>query len=58
VNKSDKAVYMVSEAERRNETFYCTGAQSCHQYWALRFQHDTNCVSLNFTSRLKCDLKR
>jgi len=23
-----KAIYVVSEAERRNETFYCTGAQS------------------------------
>jgi len=21
------------------------------------FKHDTNCVGLNFTSRLKCDLK-
>jgi len=24
----NKAIYLVSEAERRNETFYCTGAQS------------------------------
>jgi len=23
-----KAIYLVSEAEHRNETFYCTGAQS------------------------------
>jgi len=23
-----QAIYFVSEAERRNETFYCTGAQS------------------------------
>jgi len=22
------AIYLASEAERRNETFYCTGAQS------------------------------
>jgi len=22
------AIYLISEAERRNETFYCTGAQS------------------------------
>jgi len=24
----NKAIYLVSEAERCNETFYCTGAQS------------------------------
>jgi len=28
-----KAIYFASEAERRNETFYCTGAQS-----QIRFQ--------------------
>jgi len=41
-----KAIYLVSETERRNETFYCTGAQS-----KIRFQQDISHHVWNVTSK-------
>ena len=41
-----KVIYLVSEAERRNETFHCTGAQT-----EIHFQQDTSHHFWSVTSK-------